>query len=57
MERLRNRREETVERCNVDSVLDETKERLRDIVRAEREGIDRRLQEARAQAAQGTGSW
>ena len=52
MERLRTRRQESLQRYNVDSIVDDIKERLREVLRTEREGIDRRLREAREQAAQ-----
>ena len=51
-ERLGDRRQENLQRYNLDSMFDDIKERLKEIVRTEREGIDSRLQEARAQAAQ-----
>lgn len=51
MERLRNRRQEQLQQYNLDSVMDELKERLEQVVKTEREGIDRRLQEAREQMA------
>ena len=49
MERLRRQRERQLERYNLDSLMDDMKERLSDVVDAERRGIDRRLQEARGQ--------
>ena len=52
IERLRTRRQESLQRYNLDSIFDDIKERLREVVQTEREGIDSRLQEARAQAAQ-----
>ena len=52
MEQLRNRRGEDLERYNLDSLFDEIKERLKGVVQTEREGIDRRVQEARQRAAQ-----
>ena len=51
MERLRGRREQDLQRYNLDSLFDEINERLQKIVETEREGIDRRVQEAREQAA------
>ena len=51
-ERLRNRRQENLEKYNLDSMFVDIKERLQNIVQSEREGIDRRLKEARKQAAQ-----
>ena len=55
MERLRDRRQENLERYNLDSIFDDIKERLCNVVQTERQGIDRRLQEARGQAAQDSG--
>ncbi|MBI4201369.1 MAG: VWA domain-containing protein, partial [Chloroflexi bacterium] len=52
MERLRNRRQENLQRYNVDSIFDDIKERLQNVVKAEREGIERRLQETRGRADQ-----
>ena len=52
MERLRARRQEQLQQYNLDSVMDELKERLDQIVETERQGIDRRLQEAREQMAE-----
>ena len=52
MERLRSRRQENLQRYNLDSVFDDIKERLKEVVKTEREGIDKRLQEAREKAAQ-----
>ena len=53
MERLRSRRQENLQRYNLDSVFDDIKERLKEVVKTEREGIDKRLLEAREKAAQG----
>ncbi len=53
MERVRKRREESLQKHNLDSMFDDIKERLQDVVKTEREGIDKRLQQAREQAAQG----
>ena len=47
MNRLRQQRRQQLERYNLDSLMDDVKERLQDIVDTERTGIDRRLQEAR----------
>ena len=52
LERLRGRRQEQLRRYNLDSMLDDLKERLKQIVEAERQGIDRRLEDARRQQAQ-----
>ena len=47
LNRLRQQRRQQLERYNLDSLMDDVKERLQDIVDTERAGIDRRLQEAR----------
>ena len=49
MERLRQQRQQQLERYNLDSVVNDLKERLDDVLKTEREGIDRRLEEAREQ--------
>ena len=46
--RLRQQRRQQLERYNLDSLMDDLKERLDDIVETERGGIDRRVEEARA---------
>ncbi len=43
MERLKNQRRQQLQQRNMDSVVDDLKERLEEILRTEREGIDRRL--------------
>ena len=47
MEQLKNQRREQLQQYNMDSVVDDIKERLEQILKAEREGIQRRLDEAR----------
>jgi uncharacterized protein with von Willebrand factor type A (vWA) domain len=49
MEQLKNRRRQQLEQYNMDSVVDDLKERLDEIIQTERAGIDRRLEEARGQ--------
>ena len=49
MERLRQQRQRQLERYNLDSVMDDVRERLRDVLDTERGGIERRLDEARRQ--------
>ena len=46
MEQLKNQRREQLQQHNMDSVVDDLKERLEDIIKTEREGIQRRLDEA-----------
>lgn len=45
LERLRERRKEQLQRYNMDSVMDDIKERLEKVIQKEREGIQRRLDE------------
>ena len=52
MEQLKNRRRQQLQQHNMDSVVDDLKERLEEILQTERDGIDRRLADAREQAAQ-----
>ena len=52
MEQLKNRRRQQLQQHNMDSVVDDLKERLEEILQTERAGIDRRLAEAQEQAAQ-----
>ncbi len=53
LDRLRQRRQQQLDRYNLGSILDDIRKRLDNIVNTEREGISRRLQEARQQAAEG----
>jgi uncharacterized protein with von Willebrand factor type A (vWA) domain len=46
LNRLRQRRQEQLQRYDLGSVLEDIQEKLREIVETERAGIDRRLQEA-----------
>ena len=52
MERLKNQRRQQLQQHNMDSVVDDLKERLEQILRTEREGIDRRLAQAQEQMDQ-----
>jgi uncharacterized protein with von Willebrand factor type A (vWA) domain len=52
LERLKARRKEQLEQYNLDSVMDDLKERLDKITSTEHQGIDRRVEEARQQQAQ-----
>jgi uncharacterized protein with von Willebrand factor type A (vWA) domain len=47
MEQLRNRRRENLDRYDMSSVLDDLRERLENVLKTEREGIERRVQEGR----------
>ena len=49
IERLREQRQQQLQRYNLDSVMQDLKERLEKIIDTERKGIDRRVQEARQQ--------
>src|SRR5688572_21193277 len=53
MEQLRNQRQENLNRYDMSSVLDDLKERLENVLKTEREGIDRRVQEGRERVADG----
>ena len=46
MERLKQRQQQQLQRYNMDSVVEDLKERLENILKTERQGIDKRLQEA-----------
>ena len=46
MERLKERQQQQLQRYNMDSVVEDLKERLENILQTERQGIDKRLQEA-----------
>ena len=48
LQSIQQRKRETLEHYNLDHIMDDLKERLRDIVDTERRGIERRLSEARA---------
>ena len=52
MEQLRDRRRDQMQQHNMDSVLDDLKERLDDIIQTERSGIQRRLDEARQEISE-----
>jgi len=47
LERLRSRRQQQLDRYDLGGMIDQIKEKLEDVIRTEREGIDRRLDEAR----------
>ena len=49
MERLRQQRQQQLERYNLESLMDDLKERLQDVVDTERRGIESRVAEARQQ--------
>ena len=49
MEQLKNQRRQQLQQHNMDSVVDDLKERMDEIIQLERDGIKRRLEEASAQ--------
>ena len=49
MDRLARQRQRQLERYNMDSVVEDLKERLEEVLSTERQGIDRRVQEAQEQ--------
>ena len=52
MEQLKEQRRRQLQNYNMDSVVDDLKERLENILRTEREGIDRKLEQAKEQVGQ-----
>lgn len=52
LERLKTLRQEQLQHYNLDSVMDDIKERLEKIVQTELQGIDRRVNEARQERSQ-----
>jgi uncharacterized protein with von Willebrand factor type A (vWA) domain len=53
LERLRDQRRQHLERNNLSEIMKDLQERLDDILKTEREGIERRLEEGRQKAASG----
>jgi uncharacterized protein with von Willebrand factor type A (vWA) domain len=51
MDQLRQRRRENLDRYDMSSVLDDLKERLENVLKTEREGIERRIQDGREKVA------
>jgi len=49
LDRLKQQRQQQLERYNLESLMDDLKERVKDVIDTERAGIDKRLQEARDQ--------
>ncbi len=54
IEQLKNRRRQQLQQYNMDSVVDDLKEKLEEILQTERSGIDRRLEEAQQQVQSAT---
>ena len=52
LERLKDQRRQQMQQYNMDSVVDDIRERLEDIIRTEREGIQHRLDQARYDVSQ-----
>ncbi len=52
MNRVRQQRQEQMQRYDLDSVLDEVRERLRQVMEMERKGIESRLEDGRRQLAE-----
>jgi len=55
IEQLKNRRRQQLQQYNMDSVVDDLKEKLDEILQTERSGIGRRLEEAQQQMQSATG--
>ena len=53
MQRIRQARQQRLDQYNLGSVLDDIRKKLDQVVQTERQGIERRLAEARAQSPQG----
>ncbi len=55
LQRLRQQRQNQLDKYNLGSVLDEIQRKLDNILKTERQGIQRKLDEARQKAGEGTG--
>jgi uncharacterized protein with von Willebrand factor type A (vWA) domain len=53
IQRLRQRRQGQLEKYNLSSVMDEIRQKLEDVLNTEREGIQKRLEEARQKTSEG----
>jgi uncharacterized protein with von Willebrand factor type A (vWA) domain len=53
IQRLRQRRQGQLEKYNLSSVMDEIRKKLEDVLKTEREGIEKRLEEARQKTGEG----
>ena len=53
LERLRGARQQRLDRYDLGGIIDQIKEKLEEVIRTEREGIERRLDAAREQDAEG----
>ncbi len=54
LQRLRQEKQGQLDRFNLSSVMDDIREKLADILKTERDGIERKLDEARTKATEGT---
>jgi uncharacterized protein with von Willebrand factor type A (vWA) domain len=54
IQRLRQKRQEHLEKYKLDSLMEDIRKRLDDIINTEKQGIQRRLDEARKKAAEGS---
>ena len=50
LEKLRQRKQEQLSRFNLDSVMDDIREKLDDVIKTEREGIEKKLDETRSRS-------
>ncbi len=55
LERLRQQRQRQLDKYNLDSVLDEIRQKLDNILKTERQGIQKKLEEARQKGEEGAG--
>ena len=55
LDKLKDRRKEQLQRYNMDSVMEDIKERLKDVLKTEREGIGKRLDDAASKAGDAEG--
>ena len=55
LERLKSQRRQELQQYNMDSVMEDIKERLAEILKTEREGIEKRLEEARRETQDAEG--
>ena len=53
IQRLRQRKQGQLDKYNLSSVMDEIRKKLEDVLKTEREGIQKRLEEARQKASEG----
>ena len=52
MDRLKKQRQQQLERFNLESLMDDLKEKVQDVIDTERRGIEKRVEEARDQLAE-----